>query len=59
MMKIILLAILILCDSSQIQLSSLNKIQKQKLFDRIETSIWISMCLSKNAGIYYMNITNN
>jgi hypothetical protein len=58
MMKYILLILLaISCNSSQIQLLSLNKI---KSIDKIETCIWIStsiICVSKNVGILYLNIT--
>ena len=60
-MKYILLILLaISCNSSQIQLLSLNKIQKIKSIDKIETCIWIStsiICVSKNVGILYLNIT--
>jgi|LakMenEpi03Aug12_release.lakeMendotaPanAssembly.Ray.scaffolds.fasta_scaffold689418_1 hypothetical protein len=54
-MLLILLAIS--CNSSQIKLLSLNKIQKQQSFDNIKTCILISSCLSKNVGIFYLNIT--
>ena len=54
MMKYMLLILLaISCNSSK-----LLSLKRQQSFDNIKTCIWISSCLSKNVGIYYLNITN-